>query len=254
MLCFFAFPDAVERISSSREKLKILKGFNVPAANSWSQRKLDEELLALRKRLDGEYAGQALDFYRTPLVSRWKPAKENDFLLNEAAAEVPVTPQAPALPVSPINLILYGPPGTGKTYALQQLQASYTEVAQVQDRNAWLESLVAKYEWRAVIAAVLEKLGPTAVPEIRDHELIRAKARRQQVDKNVGQQIWGTLQRHTPESVQTVQIKSRAEPFIFMKSANSIWSLLPDWQSMDDKVAQLANLLTGLNFSSHPES
>lgn len=244
MLRYFAFPDEVERISSSDEKRKILSGFGITPQKNWSSRKYDEELLGLRRRLEREFPSQALDFYHPPLVSRWKkqvsdiePAVKDD-----PAVEDPSLPQASASSSSPKNLILYGPPGTGKTYRLQQLQHDYTEIPAAQDRAAWLEALVADFGWRAVIATAIEALGPTAVPAIRNHELIKAKARQRQVGRNIGAQIWGALQRHTPESVLTVQFGLRADPFIFTKSADSIWALLPDWKSADDDAARLSKL------------
>jgi 5-methylcytosine-specific restriction protein B len=204
MLGFFAFPEMVERISSSREKLRILKGFGVPAAKNWNHRKLDEELLALRKRLEDEFPGQPLDFYYPPLVTRWKLEEEGETVVNEdAGTHTPTPARTPSLPDSPTNLILYGPPGTGKTRALLQLQARYTETTQSQDRNAWLESIVANYGWREVIAVALAKLGPTNVPSIRQHELVVAKSRERQALKNLGSQVWGALQRHTPMTVIT---------------------------------------------------
>jgi len=254
MLLYFAFPDEVERISSSREKHKILSGFGISGSKNWSNRKLDEEILSIRKRLEGEFPGQILDFYRPPLVARWKSADEVAPAVKEDPdSQQTSPPQAAALPTVPTNLILYGPPGTGKTYDLQRRQAIYTETPQPQDRGAWLESLVTDFGWRAVIAAAIDRIGPTAVPAIRDHELIKAKVRQRQVGRNVGQQIWGCLQRHTPQSVSTVQFGLRAEPFIFTKSADSVWSLLPDWRSTDDEAAKLATLYrTGPTASTPP--
>lgn len=241
MLGFFAFPEMVERISSSREKLKILKGFGVLAAKNWNHRKLDEELLALRQRLEGEFPGQPLDFYHPPLVTRWKPEEESETVVNEdTVADIPIAARTLPLPDSPTNLILYGPPGTGKTRALQQLQAKYTETPQSQDRSAWLESIVANYGWREVIAVALAKLGPTNVPSIRQHELVIAKSRERQSLKNLGNKVWGALQRHTPTTVTTVEFSNRAAPFIFTKEKEPIWCVLPDWQTNDEEAARLA--------------
>jgi 5-methylcytosine-specific restriction protein B len=138
------------------------------------------------------------------------------------------------------NLILYGPPGTGKTRHLQQLHANYTEMPKAQDREAWLEAIVADFTWREVIAVALSKLGPTNVPTIREHELVIAKARERQAMKNLPSQVWGVLQRHTPRSVTTVEFSNRTAPFIFTKEAEPIWSLLPDWKANDEEAARLA--------------
>lgn len=145
-------------------------------------------------------------------------------------------------PTMPTNVIYYGPPGTGKTYQLQQIQAQYTDLPAAKDRGAWLEKLVATAGWREVLAAALVDLGPSRVPQIRDHELVQAKSKQCASNKNIAQRIWGNLQRHTPPNVEMVQIAMRAEPFIFTKSATSVWSLLPDWQQTDDEAAKLAEL------------
>ena len=147
-----------------------------------------------------------------------------------------------AVPMNPTNLILYGPPGTGKTYALQQLQSKYTELPRAQDRSVWLQALVAGYGWRAVVAAALDINGPSPVPKIRDHELLQAKAVSNQRERNLSPTIWASLQQHTPESVPTVQFGTRRPPFIFTKSPESVWSLLPDWADNDEDAATLAKL------------
>lgn len=157
--------------------------------------------------------------------------------VSEDASPLPISN-----PMSSTNLILYGPPGTGKTYHLQQLQNSYTETPLAVDRNAWLDALVTDYGWRAVIAATIDSLGANAVPAIRDHELIQAKARTNKRERNLSQTIWLNLQQHTPETVSTVQLGRRHPPYIFTKSEDSIWSLLPEWQSTDDDAAKLAAL------------
>ncbi|MBP7372836.1 MAG: AAA family ATPase [Opitutaceae bacterium] len=142
-----------------------------------------------------------------------------------------------------INRIYYGPPGTGKTRQLRQLQEEkYTETPTAQDRNAWLDALVADYGWREVIAATVDTLESTKVPAILRHELVVAKARCYKREKNLSQTVWGYLQHHTPETVLTVQIGRRSPPFIFSKDQNSVWTLLPDWQDEDEEAAVLAKL------------
>lgn len=57
MLRFFCFPDRVERMSSNRERWAVLAGFGVASekdVKKWSDNKLDEALLRLRKRLEGD--------------------------------------------------------------------------------------------------------------------------------------------------------------------------------------------------------
>ena len=253
MLRYFAFPDQVERISSSDEKRKILTGFGIAPQKNWNSRKFDEELLSLRQRLEQEFPDQSLDFYEPPLVSRWKKASDSVPTVNEDAAhhEFLLAPAAP-LPSSPTNLILYGPPGTGKTYELQTRQKIYTEIPQAQNRSAWLQALLVGYGWRSVIAVALKNLGPKPVPEIRAHELVQAKAVVNQRNRNLSQTISATLQQHTPEMVGTVQFKGRRSPFIFTKSKEAVWSLLGDWTDSDDEAAELARIYAAGPVASSP--
>lgn len=77
MLRYFAFPDEVERMSSNRDRRKILAAFRIaPSAEirNWSDRKLDEALFTLRQQLEKTYPSQILDFYRPPLSESWKQA------------------------------------------------------------------------------------------------------------------------------------------------------------------------------------
>lgn len=76
MLRYFAFPDRVERISSSRDRRAILEGFNVAYQTTWNDRQVDEALLTLRGTLEAQYPGEALDFYNTPLKARWTSAMD----------------------------------------------------------------------------------------------------------------------------------------------------------------------------------
>jgi hypothetical protein len=81
MLRFFCFPDRVERMSSNRERWAVLAGFRVASEQDlkkWSDMKLDEALLSLRKRLEEEYPDKPLDFYESPLRERWKPIEEDE--------------------------------------------------------------------------------------------------------------------------------------------------------------------------------
>ena len=81
MLRFFCFPDRVERMSSNRERWAVLAGFGVAPEKDlkkWSDRKLDDGLLTLRKKLEGEHPGEPLDFYDSPLRERWKPVEEEE--------------------------------------------------------------------------------------------------------------------------------------------------------------------------------
>ncbi len=242
MLRFFAFPDEVERIASTREKGRILKGFGLPFTKKWSQRQIDEELLKLRRRLETEHPQATLDFYNPPLDVLWDKDKNEPSPKTQSVSSVnEATPEPYSLGTAdgPKNIIYFGPPGTGKTHCVRKQFKDYVETPEAKNRDAWLEALVANYGWREVIAVALNQLGPSAVPALREHELILAKARQRTTDKNLGARLWGTLQRHTPHAVKTVNFGLRAEPFIFSKDEDSTWSLLADWGTLDEEASKL---------------
>jgi 5-methylcytosine-specific restriction protein B len=74
MLRYFAFPDRVERMSSNNDRRKVLEGFS-PASRqesgNWTDRQLDEALMALRAELQKVNPTAVLDFYEPPLRERW---------------------------------------------------------------------------------------------------------------------------------------------------------------------------------------
>jgi 5-methylcytosine-specific restriction protein B len=89
MLRYFAFPDIVERMSSSSERRAVVGGFRKPTPeglHAWNDRQLDQAVLEIRREQEVQYSGQALDFYQSPLRERWN-AEDDD-------AEVPAEPRA----------------------------------------------------------------------------------------------------------------------------------------------------------------
>ncbi|MGV8990728.1 MAG: MrcB family domain-containing protein [Thiobacillus sp.] len=146
---------------------------------------------------------------------------------------------------APKNLILYGPPGTGKTYWLQEQFTRYTDAPSEVDYDTWLQELLTNYGWRPVIAAALSDLGRAArVPEIRDHPLVQAKAKqRGRTSASVHATLWGYLQEHTPETVETVKVSIRRAPYIFSKRESGEWELLADWHEQDEESSELVRLL-----------
>lgn len=79
MLRFFCFPDRVERMSSNRERWAVIAGFGVASekeAKRWSDRQLDDTLLALRKSLKDAHWAEVLDFYEEPLRDRWRVSEK----------------------------------------------------------------------------------------------------------------------------------------------------------------------------------
>ena len=261
MLRYFAFPDRVERMSSNRDRISVLEGFQVaPRAQlkRWSDRKLDDALLTLRQREEAQRPGAVLDFYDDTLGPRWR---KPDVDLGESAeiptlhvplfASKPAHVAEPAPPAltdaarTPVNLILYGPPGTGKTHWLRQKFVEYTDTPSQVDAATWLNETLTNYGWRSVIAAALADLGrPARVPDIRAHRWVQAKAQqRGRAPAGVQATLWGYLQEHTPQTSTTVNISVRRPPFLFDKREAGDWQLLSGWQEHDDESAELLRLL-----------
>jgi 5-methylcytosine-specific restriction protein B len=149
-------------------------------------------------------------------------------------------PKPPAgIKASATNLILYGPPGTGKTHWLRQKFDEYTETIESVDPAEWRQQLVTPAGWRAVVACALADRGGRAkVPDLRNHELVVAKATGR-AKGNVSAAIWATLQTHAPEESMTVNYGARRAPFIFDKSTDGTWVLLDDWRSQDEEADEL---------------
>ena len=75
---------------SNNDRRKILKDFGMGAAGEvgdWEDRQLDEKLLELRTRLQGETPSAVLDFYEPPLKERWS----RDQIIKTVEGEVTVT-------------------------------------------------------------------------------------------------------------------------------------------------------------------
>lgn len=87
ILRYFAFPDRVERISSNRERRRILRGFGLDgkALEEMGDMDLDEEMAKLRTRLEGKYPGVTLDFYEPPLRERWELQEDQAVKVKEGA-------------------------------------------------------------------------------------------------------------------------------------------------------------------------
>lgn len=261
MLRYLAFPDRVERMSSNRDRISVLEGFQVaPRAQlkRWSDRQLDDALLTLRQREEAQRPGAVLDFYDDTLSPRWRRPDADDedtavapSLINTpssrlpSAASGPVPAAVPDTARGPVNLILYGPPGTGKTHWLRQKFAEYTDAPSQVDAATWLNETLTNYGWRSVIAAALADLGrPARVPEIRAHRWVQAKAQqRGRAAAGVQATLWGYLQEHTPQTSTTVNNSVRRPPFLFDKRESGDWHLLDAWQEQDDDSAELWRLL-----------
>ena len=92
MLRYFAFPDRVERMSSNNDRRKVLAAFSVAPMHetaSWTDRQLDEALLALREAKIKAYPGIDLDFYEPPLQEAWKAEHQIATLDGEVTVTIP---------------------------------------------------------------------------------------------------------------------------------------------------------------------
>jgi len=247
MLRYLAFPDRVERMASNGERRAVLEAFGVAnrtVTRHWTDRQLDDALLALRQQQELKYPARSLDFYDPPLRGVWQV--DGNGHESQPTDDPPVPgPDEPPLPVptgAARNIIYYGPPGTGKTRLITHLQRSYVEK---RGADEWLEEQVAEYGWRPVIAATMAKLGaPTKVAQIREHPWVQAKARERKRTGSVHRTIWGYLLDHQPESKGSTSSATRRVPFIFDRDRNGLWKLAPDWQEQDDEAAALWKALS----------
>ena len=247
MLRYFLFPERVERMSSNGDRLRVLKGFGIAeprVTRKWSDRQLDDALLKLRGTLEERYGTRDLDFYVAPLRNEWQkpndpPSEEPD---NEDIGDEVKEPLTTYGRVggSARNLILYGPPGTGKTWRLQQMFSAYTDQPADLDRTTWELQLVARYGWRAVIAAAVADMhAPIKVSDLETHPLIRAKATQRKRMNGVRSSLWGYMQEHTIPTSTTVNVSSRRAPYIFDKTEESLWFLVADWEEQDSEATDL---------------
>jgi len=81
MLRYFAFPDRVERISSNNDRRRILDSFGRATQREtrrWTDRQLDDALLALRTEQEDAHPDLVLDFYDSPLREFWKAEDEEE--------------------------------------------------------------------------------------------------------------------------------------------------------------------------------
>jgi hypothetical protein len=127
----------------------------------------------------------------------------------------------------PLNQILYGPPGTGKTFKLEnEYFEKFIEEKRI-TKEEYINELVSELSWWETVAIVLYDLNKAKVPDLLKHELLHAKIQNSD-SKRPGSTVWFYLQQHTAPNTDTVQVKKRKEPYIFNKSADSVWSINKD--------------------------
>jgi hypothetical protein len=155
------------------------------------------------------------------------------------ATEKGPTPVVAPLPAK--NIILYGPPGTGKTYALRtEYMDRFTERGAPKSREQLADELVEELTWWEVSAMVLLDLKAAKVADILAHPLMQARVRRS-ATKNERAAVWAHLQMHTQRDCPSVAYSKRAEPLLFSKSAESVWSI--DGDLARAEVPELAETL-----------
>jgi 5-methylcytosine-specific restriction protein B len=108
-------PDEFERMSSRTHKQQIVNAFKSELLDGSGPEDLDEQLLAIRRRLaelDAQpdaYTG-VLDFYYPPLRDIWDPGADRP----DGAGDLDLIEYKR-------QIVLYGPPGTGKTHRTREL-------------------------------------------------------------------------------------------------------------------------------------
>lgn len=126
------------------------------------------------------------------------------------------------------NTIFYGPPGTGKTYKLKnELFEQFTDFVNLKSKEDYLKELVGDYPWWEVIGAALIDKDNLKVSELFKHPLIEAKSAMSS-NKHIRATLWGTLQAHTTNECEFVNVSYRQAPLIFNKTKDSKWQLIND--------------------------
>jgi 5-methylcytosine-specific restriction enzyme B len=110
ILLHLLFPDRYERIASRGHKHLIAETFADVLRDTQKSEDLDDQIYAIRSRLESFIPGKELDFYWSPLRECWYVAGESDDDL-ESLQGLTIKKQ----------IIFYGPPGTGKTHEAKEL-------------------------------------------------------------------------------------------------------------------------------------
>ena len=143
------------------------------------------------------------------------------------------------------NVIYFGPPGTGKTWTLlNEERARFVVAASSMTKEEQLQALVADEPWWVVVGAALYKMGPSKVPAILAHPLVRARLSLSTV-KVPNSAIWSALQLHTSPEYENVRLSHRQEPFIFKKSDDSMWEVLTG--AVDEEAPEVRELAESMD-------
>ena len=103
------FPNRYERIASRGHKHLIVETFADMLLATQKRDDLDDQIFAIRERLEQLLPGKKLDFYWPPLRECWYVAGESGDI--ESLQGLSIKKQ----------IVFYGPPGTGKTHEAREL-------------------------------------------------------------------------------------------------------------------------------------
>ena len=141
-----------------------------------------------------------------------------------------------------LNTILYGPPGTGKTYRLKnEFFNKFIDESSIKTEEEFLQELVSEFSWWEVIAASLHIMQKAKVAQISKHPLIKAKLTNSS-NNSLRATIWGTLQAHTVQECEYVNVESRQVPLIFSKNEDSIWEVLA--KNLESEAPEVIELVS----------
>ncbi len=141
----------------------------------------------------------------------------------------------------PLNQILYGPPGTGKTYELiNTYYPMFTSAPEEISEQEKLTSLVLKYTWWQVVAAIVLDLKTARVTDILNHRLLQIKDSVSS-QKNARAMIWAMLQQHTKQECEHVKYALRNEPLFFDKDSQGNWTI--DTTIVEAEAPEVTELL-----------
>lgn len=136
MLRYFNFPDQVERISSNNDRRRILAAYGAAGAKEigeWSDRQLDEALIALRARLQAEAPSAVLDFYESPWRDKW--AQDRKVRTPEGEVTVTVPGAEEEAEELEANLQVSTPPDFRQSFVIQ---AKLVRIGAVMGFKVWL--------------------------------------------------------------------------------------------------------------------
>ena len=111
IVLYLLFPDKYERIASRAHKAWISDAFGDLIGGD-APEDVDEQLMAIRSRLEEFLPDVGLDFYWRPLRACWYTEGDSDTLSELQALHIKK------------QIVLYGPPGTGKTFQARELAGS----------------------------------------------------------------------------------------------------------------------------------